>query len=97
MNACNAAERFGQRALKAKASSTSITPAILKRTVRKLKGSTCGADSLATMKPVAHITTNDADAAAIQFGCDVSVATASGRFFLKVGHVLCPPSQDLAS
>jgi len=39
---------------------------MLKRTVRKVKGSTWGADSLATMKPVAHITTNDAEAAAIQ-------------------------------
>jgi hypothetical protein len=47
-------------------------PAIPNRAVRKVRGSTCGADSLATMKPVAHITTNDAEAAAIQLGVGLS-------------------------
>jgi hypothetical protein len=46
-------------------------------TARKVNGSTCGADSLATMKPVAHITTNEADAAAIQLGDDVVWVMAS--------------------
>ena len=55
-------------------------------TARNVRGSTWGADSLATMNPVAHITTNDAEAAAIQLGVGLSRAMASRRSLQGVGR-----------
>lgn len=55
----------GQGALRASAMPANSAPAMGKRMARKNSGSACGAESLATTKPVAHITTKSQGAAKI--------------------------------